>query len=181
MRYTTLIDIRELPLYRNASVRQLYLHMVLAAGYHESDMDQVAISLRGLSTQTGLTLSATRYALAVLVKAGLVRRQNGQLHVVKYILPQDIPKRARTKKDQLLQQQARHHELQEQEKKRAEIERQDKIILEDFSVADLEEWLQDTMSKRPGATSYHKGCRCTNNESGIKYIQRWIEYKKKLQ
>lgn len=179
MRYTTIIDIREFPLYRNPAVRQLYLHMVLAAGFHESDMDQVAISIRGLATQTGLTISATRHALAVLVKAGLVRRQSGQLHVAKYILQEGIPKRARSKKDQQLQQQARERENQEQAKRRKEIEEQNQLIRKYFTLEDLEELLQLTKSQRPGQFCYYKAAKVVNNESGIKYIQSWIEYKKK--
>ena len=179
MRYTTIIDIREFPLYKNQACRTLYLHMVLAAGYHESDMDQVAISIRGLATQTGLTISATRHALAVLVKAGLVRRQAGQLHVAKYILQEGIPKRARSKKDQQLQQQARERENQEQEKRRREIEEQNQLISKYFTVEDLEKWLQLTKSQRPGQFCHYKAAKCINNESGIMYIQSWIDFKKK--
>ena len=87
MRYTTLIDISELPsVYRNINARLLYLHMALRAGYHDDDRDILETSIRILSAQTGLTISAVRHALHVLEGVQLIRRE-GSAWVVKKWLP----------------------------------------------------------------------------------------------
>lgn len=100
MRYTTIIDIREIPeVYRNQNVRLLYLHLCLLAGYHDNDRDLVRISVRNLATSSGLTVSATRHAVAVLVKWKLLRVKGSIYRVRKYVEEGTITPRARTKKD----------------------------------------------------------------------------------
>lgn len=178
MRYTTIIDIREFPLYKNPACRTLYLHMVLASGYHETDMDQVTVSIRGLATQTGLTVSATRHALSVLMKAGLVRRQSGQLTVAKYVLQEGIPKRARSKKEQQLQQLAREREQQEQERDLQRYHQAQKAI-SDSSVQELEEHLDRMKAARPNGNYYIRGVRVTNNDAARAAISAVIESKKR--
>lgn len=87
MRYTTLIDISELPsVYRNVNARLLYLHMALRAGYHDDDRDVLETSIRILSAQTGLTISAVRHALHVLEGARLIKKE-GSAWIVKKWLP----------------------------------------------------------------------------------------------
>lgn len=86
-RYTTIIDISGLPCYRSASVRLLYLHLCLKAGYHKEDLDVVHCSLVQLATGTGLTVSAVRHALCHLESAGLVSREGSALRVVKFVQP----------------------------------------------------------------------------------------------
>lgn len=87
MRYTTLIDISELPtVYRNINARLLYLHMALRAGYHDDDRDVLETSIRILSAQTGLTISAVRHALHVLEGVQLIRKE-GPAWIVKKWLP----------------------------------------------------------------------------------------------
>lgn len=99
MRYTTIIDIRDYPqIYRSESCRLLYLHLVLASGYHVEDKDLCAASLRQLEAQTGLTFSAVRHALQQLQKAGLVTRQCDSWSVVKYCIPKDIATRPKPSK-----------------------------------------------------------------------------------
>lgn len=91
MRYTTLIDISEQPaLYRNKNARLIYLHMVLKAGYHDNDRDILDKSFRTLASEVGLTLSATRHALAQLEAAGLLKKEQGSWRVKKWIV-QEIP------------------------------------------------------------------------------------------
>ena len=177
MRYTTIIDIREFPLYKNPACRTLYLHMVLASGYHETDMDQVTISIRGLATQTGLTVSATRHALSVLMKAGLVRRQSGHLHVAKYILQEGIPKRARSKKDQQQQQIAREREQKALEEDRQRFHQAQKAIA-DSSVQELQEYLDQMKAARPNGNYYIRGVRVTNNDAARAAIAAAIQTKK---
>lgn len=118
MRYTTLIDISELPsIYCSVSVRLVYLHYVLKAGYHDHDRDNIPCSIRQCAADTGLTVSAVRCSLARLMRVGLVLRQDGFLKVVKYIPQQTItprPKTARQAKQQTV--------TQERESQQAAIE-----------------------------------------------------------
>lgn len=87
MRYTTLIDISELPsVYRNVNARLLYLHMALRAGYHDDDRDVLETSIRNLSAQTGLTISAVRHALHILEGVRLIKRE-GSAWIIKKWLP----------------------------------------------------------------------------------------------
>lgn len=114
MRYTTLVDLRDIPeVYRNQNVRLLYLHLVLIAGYHDDDRDIVRVSLRALAAQTGLTLSATRHAVAVLIKWRLLQHRKSYFKVVKFIEEKEITPRAKTRKQQQ-QQQARQQQRQDQ-------------------------------------------------------------------
>ena len=99
MRYTTIIDIREIPeVYRNQNVRLLYLHLCLLAGYHDNDRDLVRISVRNLATSSGLTVSATRHAVKILVKWKILRVKGSIYRVRKYIEEGTITPRARTRK-----------------------------------------------------------------------------------
>lgn len=75
MRYTTIIDFRELPSWQNPNARQLYLYLTLARSYQTTTLcakDTVATSLRRLANDVGITLSACRYALESLQLDGLV-------------------------------------------------------------------------------------------------------------
>lgn len=99
MRYTTIIDIREFPsIWKNQSCRQLYLYMVLAAGFEDYNRDEVRDSIRELSYKSGLTLSATRHALKQLATARLVVRRDKTWKVAKWlqsptISPRELNKR----------------------------------------------------------------------------------------
>lgn len=99
MRYTTVIDIREIPeVYRNPNVRLLYLHLALLAGYHDQDKDLVRISVRNLAASAGLTVSATRHAISILVKWKLLRAKGSVYRVRKYVEEGTITPRAKTRK-----------------------------------------------------------------------------------
>lgn len=100
MRYTTVIDISEIPeIYRNKNVCRLYFHLCLKAGYHDDDRDDVKLSIRGMAYGTGLSLSATRNAIQQLKKYGLLEQQNGGMKVRKFIVEAPISKRARKRKE----------------------------------------------------------------------------------
>lgn len=101
MRYTTIIDIREIPkVYRNKNARLLYLHLVLASGYHNEDRDLADLSLREMAWQTGLTLSAIRNAVKALMGAHLITREGEYWRITKFVLAQAIEKRVTTAKKQ---------------------------------------------------------------------------------
>lgn len=71
MRYTTLIDISEMPCYRNVNARLLYLYLALKA---DRGGDVVA-SLRFLAMELDMTLSALRNALRQLLLDGVVKTE----------------------------------------------------------------------------------------------------------
>lgn len=99
MRYTTVIDIREFPqIYRNNNAKLVYLHLALISGYHEDDRDQTPISIRQICYDTGLSLSAVRHSLKVLISAGLLTRSGITWTVKKFVLDKPIPPRIRSEK-----------------------------------------------------------------------------------
>lgn len=113
MRYTTVIDIRDMPeVYRNPNCRLLYLHLALMAGYHDADRDLVRISIRRLADSSGLTVSATRHAIKLLIEAKLLRVKGSVYRVRKYVEEQPITTRAKTAKEARAKQQ-REAERQE--------------------------------------------------------------------
>lgn len=83
MRYTTIIDMSELPSYSCINARLTYLHLVLSAGYHAEDRDEVRVTLRQLSSQLNLTTSAVRHSLYLLERDGLVTRKDSATLLVK--------------------------------------------------------------------------------------------------
>lgn len=114
MRYTTVIDISEITdIYKNPTARLLYLHMSLKAGYHDVDRDLVRLSIRRLSADVGVTVSATRHALHQLERAGLLTREGELWRVKKWVEEQQITTRAKTKRE--MQEQIQRLERQRQQ------------------------------------------------------------------
>lgn len=102
MRYTTVIDISEMPeIYRNITARLIYIHMSLKAGYHDSDRDLVNVSIRRLSADVGVTVSATRHALHLLVRSGLLVKEGQLWRIKKWVEEQTITTRAKTKREMM--------------------------------------------------------------------------------
>lgn len=120
MRYTTIIDIREIPaIYRNVNARLVYLHMVLASGYHDNDRDQMEMSIRRISYETNLTISAVRHALGCLERAGLISRTGITWTVKKFVLESTITPRVRSeKKRREAENAARAKAIQEEQEQR---------------------------------------------------------------
>lgn len=101
MRYTTIIDISDIPtVYRNINTRLVYLHMVLRSGWHDVDRDLVEVSIRQLSYQLGMTVSTVRHSLLILERVGLIKRQGSMWWVKKWIVEETPTPRARTAKQQ---------------------------------------------------------------------------------
>lgn len=114
MRYTTAIDISEMPeVYRNMTARLIYFHMSLKAGYHDSDRDLVNLSIRRLSIEVGVTVSATRHALHLLERSGLLTREGQTWRIKKWVEEQTITTRAKTKRE--MQEQIQRLERQRQQ------------------------------------------------------------------
>lgn len=101
MRYTTVIDVTEIPdVWRNPNVSRLYFYMAMRCGYHDDDRDQLRISIRNLAFAAGLSLSACRHALKVLQKFNLISPMGDYYLVKKFLLEQRISPRAKTIKQQ---------------------------------------------------------------------------------
>lgn len=114
MRYTTVIDISEMPeVYRNTTARLIYVHLSLKAGYHDSDRDLVTLSIRRLSAEVGVTVSATRHALRLLERSGLISREGQLWRIKKWVEEQTITTRAKTKRE--MQEQIQRLERQKQQ------------------------------------------------------------------
>lgn len=121
MRYTTIIDISEYPLiYHNPRARLVYLHLALKAGYHEEDRDICLLSIRCLAADVGLTISATRHALAVLERAALIERFGISWRVKKFVLSTPIPPRARSQRKQKEIEWRAYEEAQQKEREARE-------------------------------------------------------------
>lgn len=132
MRYTTIIDITEIPeVYRNHNARLIYLHLTLKSGYRDNDRDMIKISIRNLAMRTGLSVSATRHALTILSRNHLLSRAGESWIVKKWIIEDTITPRAKTRKQQRAQDAAQaQREQQEERQKREEQERRYRTELE---------------------------------------------------
>lgn len=123
MRYTTIIDIREFPqIYRNENTKLVYLHLVLISGYHDEDRDQTNISIRQLSYDTGLTVSAVRHALKILSTVGLLSRSGITWTVKKFVLEKTISSRIRSEKKRTAAENLERERIIQEEQKQREKE-----------------------------------------------------------
>lgn len=120
MRYTTIIDISQAEIYRSVNARLVYLHLCLKAGYHDDDRDLIVVSIRNLAAQLGLTLSATRFAVAQLEKSKLLTHTGSVWRVRKWVDEKSITSR---KKEAQAAASAAKSKLSE-EARRAESEKQ---------------------------------------------------------
>lgn len=98
MRYTTIIDISSLPIYKNKNAVLIYLHLCLRANYSDEERDKCNISIRQLALQTDTTISAVRNALKQLLKYKLIRYVNGDMYVVKFLVNPTYTPRLKTQK-----------------------------------------------------------------------------------
>lgn len=134
MRYTTIIDISEFPIvYRNLNCRLLYLHLCLRSGFHDTDRDLYNCPIRSLAQEIGITVSACRHAVDVLIKHGLLTYSGGVFRVKKFIMSDTITKRATSKKQERVRRIAEDREskelaraMEEQERERATDELREK-------------------------------------------------------
>lgn len=96
MRYTTLIDVSVIEdLYRNHNAVLLYVHLCLRAGYYDHNRDCYKRSIRGLSYELNMTVSAIRHAIKILERYKLITQRNGVWLVRKYISDQTITPRSK--------------------------------------------------------------------------------------
>lgn len=69
MRYTKIVDIRDLEIYKNQNIRLVYLHLCLMA---DTRTNEVTLSRSLACDRIGVTPAAYRHALEQLQKAGLI-------------------------------------------------------------------------------------------------------------
>lgn len=124
MRYTTIIDIFDTPVWRSSSARLVYFYMCLKCGYHDDDRDMMHVSLRELSARLGLTLSAVRCALPLLISQGLIASAGPSVYkVTKWAEPKEITRR-KTKREKEI---AQIDEIRQQEKAMEKAKREEEI------------------------------------------------------
>lgn len=124
MRYTTIIDIFDTPVWRSSSARLVYFYMCLKCGYHDDDRDMIHVSLRELSARLGLTLSAVRCALPLLISQGLIAASGPSTYkVTKWAEPKEISRR-KTKREKEI---AQIDEIRQQEKAMEQAKRAEEI------------------------------------------------------
>ena len=124
MRYTTIIDIFDTPAWRSSSARLVYFYMCLKCGYHDDDRDIMHVSLRELSARLGLTLSAVRCALSLLISQDLITPSGPSAYkVTKWAEPKEITRR-KTKREKEI---ARIDEVRQQEKAMEKAKREEEI------------------------------------------------------
>lgn len=167
MRYTTIIDLSELPaVYRNRNARLLYLHLCLKCGYHDDDRDIMVTSLRRLSADVGLTLSATRFAIGQLEANDLVSREGDRWRVRKWLMSPEITKRVAKKQQQEADADAslarKFDEQAEENKRRAEEK------LERLSTRELQEWVKEL---ERGDNEKHHGISLKPCDQNIEYLK----------
>lgn len=176
MRYTTIIDISEMPeLYRNVNTRAIYLHLVLKSGYHDNDRDRIRVSIRRLAIDAGVTISATRNALQQLEKAGMIERSSdGFFAVKKWIL--DVKPTPRQKATTAAGNSDYEKRMEEYERERKERLKRLYEALESMSVDEIRQWKEELEN---GVRKRHLGLDLNPNLDNAKWLQKWIEKKQK--
>lgn len=113
MRYTTVIDISEIPaIYRSQNARLTYMHLVLRCGYHDTDRDIADISVRRLALEVGVSVSAVRHALRLLERFKLIEKQGNVWVVKKWIQAEPITPRKQAEKAQKASEKAQERETE---------------------------------------------------------------------
>lgn len=173
MRYTTVIDITELPsVYRNIHARLLYLHMALKAGYHDEDRDRLAISIRNLAYACGLSLSATRHALKVLQDAELIKREGATWYIKKWFA--DTPPTPRPKQSQAKGVKDAGKIADEYDRQRAENQQRVMAAVRDMTVEELQVWHEELLE---GKARTHRRAYLPANKECIAWLEQVIKQK----
>lgn len=164
MRYTTCIDVTEIPdIWRNPNVTRLYFYMAMRCGYHDDDRDQLRISIRNLAYAAGLTLSACRHALKVLQKFGLVSPMGEYYQVKKFLLDQKPT--SRTQRTTGAGGTITEVEKSEQDLRLRAIKKAVKLC----SRQEAQAWLDELQN---GQSNVHYGAQIPATETWIKWFNR---------
>lgn len=125
MRYTTIIDVTEVEeVWRNDNACRAYLFLALRCSYQDQDRDEITISTRQLAYKVGITHAASRHALHILEKHGLlVPLGNSKWRVTKFVVTENPTSRPKTKREKLEREIAREREEAEQRREHEAEER----------------------------------------------------------
>lgn len=171
MRYTTLIDISELPqIYRNQNARLVYMHLALKSGYHDADRDMIRISIRSLAQDVGLTVSAIRHALTVLEKAKLITRDEDKWRVLKWIV-ETPPTPRRQPKDKAAAVGA-NSIAQERDRQLEEYRQKVYNALRQSSKDEVQKWVSEL---EEGRSLNHHGAYLNANRDNIEWLKRRLK------
>lgn len=100
MRYTTIIDITDIPqVYNNINATRVYLHLCLTCGFTADDMDTLRISYRQLAAQLSITLSAVRHSLSLLIRYHLITIEGNIITVRKHLPKAEYKDRPKTQQE----------------------------------------------------------------------------------
>lgn len=100
MRYTTIIDITDIPqVYNNINATRIYLHLCLTCGFTADDMDTIRISYRQLAAILNMTLSAVRHSLSLLNRYHLITIEDNIISVRKYLPKASYKDRPKTQQE----------------------------------------------------------------------------------
>lgn len=173
MRYTTVIDISEFPrVYKNPNARLIYLHMALKSGYHAEDKDKIKTSIRRIAMAVGLTVSATRHALAQLEREQLITKIDGGWMVKKWVV-ESFPEKNQVKKKTA----AQEEKERQQEKERQEWFNSLKSAVTNSTREELQGWLEALINAPQGKRIYHKGARLWHCAEHIEWLTKIIRDK----
>lgn len=173
MRYTTVIDISEIPeVYRCLNCRLLYIHMSLKCGYHDADRDLIRISVRNLAYRVGLTVSATRHALRILERSKLLTREGDSWRVCKWVEPAEIHRRptkaqAKTAGDM-------DRMIREAEQSAADYRRRVGQVLRTMPLDELKGWLTELQD---GVSRYHQRVQLSASKANVKWVSECLDYR----
>lgn len=171
MRYTTVIDISEMPdIYRNKNAVLLYVHMCLKCGYHDEDRDVLEISIRNLAIRSGLSVSATRHALLKLEASKLIARQDGRWYVRKWVPTVDISPRPKGKPTAAS---GRDNDLvSRRDRELEEFRRKLEAAIRSMTREEIGAWIQELAD---GRKMRHKGVMLEPNENSIRYLKECLK------
>lgn len=169
MRYTTIIDVTELEIYRNVNCRLVYLHLVCKSGYHDDDRDTLQLSIRRIAADVGITISAARHAIAQLMAAQLLKRlDDGRWHVLKWIVaapPTPRRQQKQTSDDTNKLASRLDKEIEEYRQKVYAAVRQS-------SKDELQQWLAELAA---GKKTKHHGVTIAPNTNNIAWLKQVID------
>lgn len=174
MRYTTIIDITEMPeLWRNANASRVYMYMTLRSGYHDDDRDMLRVSVRRLAMEIGCSVAASRHALCILEKYKLLQKEGDKWRVTKFVLEQKPSPRTQKNTAAADGKTAR---MMDEQRAADEQALKKRYYLQNASVEELRELLSSL------TTQYRKvvnGISWYSSGQTKMTIERWIEYKLK--
>lgn len=170
MRYTTIIDITELDIYRNVSCRLVYLHLACKSGYHDDDRDTLHLSIRRIAADVGITVSAARHAISQLMAAQLLKRlDDGRWHVLKWIVATPPTPRRQQQK----QASDETNKMMDRWEKQVEEYRQKVYAaVRQSSKDELQQWIAELAA---GKKTKHHGVTIAPNANNIAWLQQVVD------